>query len=493
VNYEEIKELSKELGRPANTLIALTDSNDPFYLPPGRVAKAEWFVKVRHLLNIPDGYHKRRIHYLLVSQPEARRKGDLKMSSGGPCENTDNCWVELCRATQDAIILELIPADAFVDNRTDAPVIHLIEPEDASIGIENGWPGFFDLQMPDLPALTLDRPKVPQPYHIEIWAEKTTMNDILIPLAQEFKLNLVTGAGEMSATACRDLVNRAEESDRPVRLLYISDFDPAGQSMPLAVARKIEHELHRRDLDLDIQVRPIALTHDQCVEYRLPRVPIKEKEKRAAAFEERFGSGATELDALEALHPGILRQLLIKEIERYWNPDHDDAVARTCEDIDQEVSEITGEVIEEHRHEIDALAAEWKEIAKAYRAWIELAKPVWRAISEKLGENAPDIDGVDRVPDFDADEDTDPLFDSSRDYVEQIDRYKRHQDKPTEARVRQGNCLACGKAFETKRSDKRVCSTACNTRLNRQRKTSAGSQAKPEKYDIKPDGAGASP
>jgi hypothetical protein len=30
----------------------------------------------------------------------------------------------------------------------------------------------------------------------------------------------------------------------------------------------------------------------------------------------------------------------------------------------------------------------------------------------------------------DADEDYDPLFDSTRDYVEQINRYKEHQDKP---------------------------------------------------------------
>jgi hypothetical protein len=31
----------------------------------------------------------------------------------------------------------------------------------------------------------------------------------------------------------------------------------------------------------------------------------------------KYGEGATELDALEALYPGVLRQILVGEIERY--------------------------------------------------------------------------------------------------------------------------------------------------------------------------------
>jgi hypothetical protein len=49
----------------------------------------------------------------------------------------------------------------------------------------------------------------------------------------------------------------------------------------------------------------------------LPRIPIKETEKRSEAFEQRHGEGATELDALEALHPGVLARILEQEIGRY--------------------------------------------------------------------------------------------------------------------------------------------------------------------------------
>ena len=38
-----------------------------------------------------------------------------------------------------------------------------------------------------------------------------------------------------------------------------------------------------------------------------------------AKFEARFGDGATELDALEALHPGELGRILVQEIERYYD------------------------------------------------------------------------------------------------------------------------------------------------------------------------------
>jgi hypothetical protein len=371
VNYEEIKELGEELGRPIETLIVLAPINDPFYIGPARTARAEWFADICHRLEIPLECHYRRIHYRFVSQAEP-----IAMLDGLPYTNIFRCWHELCIAARDAIALELVPDNAFVDNRNDAPSIHLTEPEDASLGIENSHPGDFGLQMPDLPSLVLTRPTVPQAYHIEIWTEKTTMNDVLIPLARQFGMNLVTGSGELSATACRELVDRAEESERPVRILYISDFDPAGQSMPVAVARKIEFEVHRRGLDLDIQVRPVALTHDQCVEYQLPRIPIKDTERRGATFEERFGEGATELDALEALHPGLLRQILVKEIQRYHDDDHDEAVMETCRDIESKLEDVTEEALTSHRDEIAVLIEEWKEISSSYRAWLELAKPV---------------------------------------------------------------------------------------------------------------------
>src|SRR5206468_12551282 len=102
-----------------------------------------------------------------------------------------------------------------------------------------------------------------------------------------------TASGEISATHCYRLIKRSKASGRSVRILYISDFDPAGLSIPVACARKIEFFVRRDGLDLDIQVRPVALGHQQCIDYRLPRTPLKKTEQRAARFEARYGEGAT--------------------------------------------------------------------------------------------------------------------------------------------------------------------------------------------------------
>lgn len=63
--------------------------------------------------------------------------------------------------------------------------------------------------------------------------------------------------------------------------------------------------------------------------------------------------------------------------------------------------------------------------------WAKRAQPVWHAIKEGLNAGAPDIGDFDWPLPEHGDEDDDPLFDSTRGYVEQIDRYKDHQGKPT--------------------------------------------------------------
>ena len=59
---------------------------------------------------------------------------------------------------------------------------------DAAIGeIENtsAYIGRAEFRLPGLPCYgELYAGVMPQPYHVELWAEKSTMNDILLPLAQ---------------------------------------------------------------------------------------------------------------------------------------------------------------------------------------------------------------------------------------------------------------------------------------------------------------------
>ncbi|HEY6258219.1 MAG TPA: hypothetical protein VIY51_20750 [Xanthobacteraceae bacterium] len=415
-DYESLKALALELNRPMETLVALSIANDPFYAgQPGRKAKAEWFAALWHRFRFRAGVHIRRIHYVLISQNEP-----VTTASGMPYENSVNCWVDLCKASKDARCLGLVSIDDFEDQRIGGPTLRLAEPKDGEVEIEDDEI-FLDRLAP--PKLSFTPPTIPQRYHVEVWCEKSTIDDILLPLASQYSLNIVTGTGEISLTFCRDLVRRVEESGRPCRILYISDFDPAGLSMPVAVARKIEFLLYDRGLDLDIQVRPIALTHDQCVRFRLPRTPIKETEKRAPDFESRYGEGATELDALEAIRPGELRRILEVDIQRYFDSGLDDMVSEAAQEFEESIDEINEAVHEHHAQDIAELQAEFDGLTKR-------ARKLWRTVKRDLEKHAPDLDAVEWPEPGAGYEDENPLFDSGRDYVEQIDRYKKHQEKP---------------------------------------------------------------
>jgi hypothetical protein len=421
LDYEGIKALSKELGRPCKTLIALAEINEPFYLTPARQRDGEWFAKLWHEHGFGSGSHIRRVHYRLISTAAT-----IVLPDGRAYENTELCWQILSSASRDARYLGIVPAEHFVDRRNRETIVNLddTKPCDAEIDIE-GNEYYSAAELPSLPELVLSRPKIPQRYHIEIVCEKSTIDDILLPIGTDKNINVTCCVGEISETRSRQIVKRAKASGKPCRVLYISDFDPAGLSMPVACARKIEFAMAQERLKLDIQLRPILLTHEQCLHYELPRTPLKESEVRGAGFEARFGEGATELDAMEAIHPGELRLIVETEIDRYHDADLQRRINEVASDIESDIDGINETVHDEFADQIS-------ELEDDLAAMEERRKTLWDAIEFSLEEQTPYIGEVVWPEPCEGDEDTDPLFDSTRDYVTQIDRYKAHQGKSTE-------------------------------------------------------------
>ncbi len=473
-DYLTIKALALALGRPASTLIALSNSRDPFYLTPARQAAAQWFADVWALLNPPDGVHLRRLHYRLVSLPDAERPKKL---NGEPYTNTEKDWKDLNSAAVDARALGLVDASKFTDRRAGEPVgvaNDAGEDSDASIvcyGAELGAEPVetFDLSytaaefaFPGLPDAYVSAPRLAEPYGLEIWAEKSTMNDILEPLARRLNVTLVTGVGELSVTHCHWHVQRVLAHGKKARILYISDFDPAGARMPISVARKIEHILRRDGHDdLDIRLDPIVMTRGQVRRYALPRIPIKDSDGGKKHFEDRFGEGAVELDALEALHPGEFAAIVEAEVDFYRDPTREarrenNALAGEAgrqlraerADVyaahDSEITEMR-EAFEAMQAEIAAdqraLAAIAEDAAHRSRAHVDAinarvaafyqrAADLWARIGRELEDSVPDADDFAWV-EPEAPDEEESLFDSARDYVEQIDFYKAHTGQPT--------------------------------------------------------------
>jgi hypothetical protein len=353
LDYEGIKSLSKETKRSVEDLLVLCSQNDPFYADmPYRRRAAEWFAALWQEYGFGVGTHIRRIHYRIISQsiPVMMPDGATRY------ENTKNCSSKLIDAARDARYLGLVRIEEFVDRKNKEAIIGAqIVDRNADVDIYDTWD---EATFPDPPSLYLQQPIISQRYHIALVVEKTTMDDIIEPFAQEYGIALYRCSGEISLTRCYELLQRAKVSGKPTIVLYISDFDPAGLSMPVACARKIEFLIRRDNLDIELQLRPVVLTKEQCEHYQLPRTPIKDGEKRAEGFEARYGEGATELDALEALHSGELHMLLVAEIERYYDTNLTSEIASFASDIEGDIEGINKEILAEYQPEIDALSSE---------------------------------------------------------------------------------------------------------------------------------------
>ena len=148
-----------------------------------------------------------------------------------PYENTEECWNILNLASKGARYLHLVEPAAFKDKRNPDPVVYVshrvYEPQvHAALGL---WAS--DLHLPDFPELPTYQVrdfKGTQRYHLEVWCEKSTMKDVLGPLCRSYGANLQRGLGELSITATLALVRRLQEAEKPARIFYVSDFDPAG-------------------------------------------------------------------------------------------------------------------------------------------------------------------------------------------------------------------------------------------------------------------------
>jgi hypothetical protein len=474
-DYQMIKAMALAMKRPAHSLIALSDGRDPFYVTNGRLALAQWFAGIWAVLDPPNGFHLRRTHYRVVVMPDAERPKKL---DGDDYENTERNWKILSDASVDARQLGLVDASKFTDRRAGEPVYIADdsgEREGAFVGSYGSWldsppkespfvieyePKVFEF--PGLPDAFISAPRLAEPFAVEVWAEKSTVNDILEPLAQRLNITLVTGLGELSATHCFWHVNRVLAHRKKTRILYISDFDPAGAGMPISVARKIEYLLRRDGHDLDIRLDPLVLTAAQVEHYQLPRTPIQDSDRGKGHFEARFGQGATELDALEALHPGELARIVEARVRFYRNPTRQAQRANSAIQIDAaaQIRAMRGEVLAEHESEIaamrEAFDAMQAEIAIDQNALAVIAEEavarsqahvaainsrvagfyeqitgLWRQIGVALVRRLPlaaDFAWVEPEP---PDAETEELFDSSRSYLDQIQIYKARGGRPT--------------------------------------------------------------
>jgi hypothetical protein len=460
-NYESLKALLKRGERRIADVLALSATNDPYYAgSKWRRRQAEWFAALFERFGRP-GIHLRRLHYILISQDEPPMKPD-----GTPYENTESAWALLAASAANARYLNLVDPGAFIDQRNPEPIEHAScrdELPAPSVQIdEPSWtlPAISSLSRsvrflcPEPWVSGYDYDDSDQPYLLEVWIEKSTMNDVLVPICRELGANLIPGIGFQSITNAIKCLTRVAAIDKPTRIFYISDFDPAGEGMPIATARQIEFWIGRYAPHADIKLKVLALTAEQVARYDLPRTPIKDSDLRKGDFEARRGVGATELDALEALHPGELARIVRDALKPYvdealsdaLNEAHDDAESLVEDEWGEETAGIRQQlavlernaaaVLEPYEQRLRALA---KQLAHDLKPIDKRLNTIRRAIRTRIGRFDPELPERPE-PDVDPPDEDDWLFDASREYEEQLEFYKAHRtDEREEEDEEQGD------------------------------------------------------
>jgi hypothetical protein len=310
--------------------------------------------------------HWRGLHYAIVAS------GNIRKPDGTVYQNTDSDWTWLVgTAGKAARWLGYIDFERITDNRNAEPIIHrkasLETDAYISVGIDVTIPSIEDIEPHPGVFGFVGR----QAYQFVIFGEKGSLEEVLLPMARAHEADLYLPSGEISDTLLYRIAKDAAEDGRPLVMITVSDCDPAGYQMPVSIARKLQAFRDLHFANLQFEVVPAALSVEQVRELDLPSTPLKETEKRADRWRAAFGVEQTEIDALATLQPTVLREIVTRAFDPYfdrtlaarvneakdeWLRDAEEALAEQIDDeMLSQLREQAGKRLDELRSEIERI------------------------------------------------------------------------------------------------------------------------------------------
>jgi hypothetical protein len=311
-------------GGSLKDLTVLATQNDPYRVDtPAGHRDGQWFAEQFKAAG-RERIHPRGLHYAVVMAEHVVLK-----PNGKPYQNDDANWTWLQGvAAKAARWLGYVPFDAITDERNSPPVIHRQEPPDPrpylSVGVEIEIPAADEIE-PYVGAFEFEGR---QPNHLVIFGEKSSLADVLLPIAESCGADLYLPTGEISDTLLYQMAKDGAADGRPMKVFTLADFDPAGYQMPISIGRKLQAFRDLEFPDLDFEVLPVTLAADQVREFNIPSTPLKDTERRADRWRAAFGVEQTEVDALATLRPELLRSIVQDAIAPYFDSTLDVRVGR---------------------------------------------------------------------------------------------------------------------------------------------------------------------
>jgi hypothetical protein len=423
---QKLQELCIARNCSMNALTVLASDNDPYRWDTERGHLiGQWFKEMvdRFVPGIAT-VHPRGIHYRISSAADVQRPTyPNRCLQWIPYVNDFYSWQFVSEdASEAARWLGYVPFWRIVDER-NAPA-QIFTPEDiqrrqrlAFHGIVAGGV-YGDITISDQLSVWAEI-TYKQPYRIIFIGEKSSLREVLEPIARRVEGELLLPNGELSISHLYEMCVRAVADGRPVVVLYFSDFDPAGFHMPTNVGRRIQALRDLQFPDLDIEVQHVALTLEQAKANKLPSTPLKESELRSARWKERWGREQTEIDALAALRPEVLTQIATEAVTPYFDLG---AAERRAERLEQWREE-AAEILEDHPDYAEAkerLTEAKTTVEKAIKDCRHTSAEVWRSLERSI--TFPRIEPIELEL---AAPDGQPVYSSEDDWVEATRKLKQ--------------------------------------------------------------------
>lgn len=118
----------------------------------------------------------------------------------------------------------------------------------------------------------------------EVWAESRSIASVILDDCNELAIDLFPCGGFSSLSFVHEAAQQHNSSpdSRPLRVLYIGDYDAAGVLIDVSLEREMRQHLDDR---IELRFERIGINPDQIEEYNLPTKPRKVSDRRSLQVE----------------------------------------------------------------------------------------------------------------------------------------------------------------------------------------------------------------